>query len=216
MSRVLVTGFGPYAEETDNPSGAIARRVDGQRIEGCEVVGWVLPVDTETVRGVLAEAIAHSRPDVIVVTGVAPGRTAPALERVAINVRDFPIPDVDGHSPIDQTVEPEAPAAYLSTLPVKAIMDGWRRAGIPGYISNTAGTYLCNQTFYLARHLSHGVSPRVGMVHLPVVPSRAVEIGAPPPPSMSLEALEHAVSLAVSIAVRHEGPDLGISGGALS
>lgn len=216
MSRVLVTGFGAYAEEVDNPSGVIARRFDGQRIAGCDVFGRVLPVDTESVRGALANAIECSRPDVIVITGVAPGRTAPALERVAINVRDFPIPDTDGRTPIDEFVEPGAPAAYLSTLPVKAIVAGWRRAGIPGYVSNTAGTYLCNQTFYLARHLSRETSARVGMVHIPVVPSRAFEIGSPPPPSMSMDALEHAVSLAVSIAVQHDGADLRIGGGAIS
>ncbi|MCU1645763.1 MAG: Pyrrolidone-carboxylate peptidase [Nocardia sp.] len=216
MNRVLVTGFGAYAEEADNPSGMIARRLDGQRIDGFEVFGSVLPVDTEEVREALAEAIESAQPTIVIVTGVAPGRTAPALERVAINMRDFPIPDIAGRTPIDEPVVPGAPAAYLSTLPIKAIVDGWRHAGIPGYVSHTAGTYLCNQTFYLARHLLRESSARTGMVHIPVTPMRAVEVGAPPVPSMSLDQLEVAVRLAISITAQHAGADLRIGGGAIS
>ncbi|MBF6440243.1 peptidase C15 [Nocardia cyriacigeorgica] len=212
MNRVLLTGFGAYAEETDNPSGVIARRFDGARVEGADVVGRVLPVATEEVRAVLVEAIDEIRPDVVLVTGVAPGRASPAVERVAINMRDFPIPDIDGNIPIDRPIDASGPDAYLSTLPIKAIVDGWHSAGIPGYVSNTAGTYLCNQTMYLARHLC---SARAGMVHLPATPARAAA-ELPPPPSMSPSDLEESVRLAISVAVTHRGPDLHLGAGAIS
>ena len=215
MIRALVTGFAGYAEEIDNPSGALAQRLNGQRFGGVEIVGRILPVDTAAVRGLLAAAINATHPEVIVVTGVAPGRTAPGLERVAINVRDFPIPDNEGRLPIDEPVESGGPAAYLSTLPNKAIIRGWREAGIPGHLSNTAGTYLCNQTFYLARTLSEHSDTRTGMVHIPVTPARAAALDVPTP-SLALEMLEEAVRLAVSIAACHRGPDLRIGGGAIS
>ncbi|MFN3006246.1 peptidase C15 [Mycolicibacterium wolinskyi] len=215
MTRALVTGFGAYADENDNPSGLIAQRLNGQQIDGVEIAGRVLPVDTELVHEMLTEAVDAVQPAVVVLTGVAPGRTAPALERVAINVRDFPIPDTAGRSPIDEPVVGGGPPAYLSTLPVKAIADGWRRAGLAGYVSNTAGTYLCNQVFYLARHLCRASDARVGMVHLPVTPARSVT-STPPLPSVPIVALEHQVRLAVSIAARHDGADLPIGGGAIS
>ncbi|MGB8408136.1 MAG: peptidase C15 [Mycobacterium sp.] len=215
MTRALVTGFGSYGAEQDNPSGLIAQRLDGQQFDGIQIAGRVLPVDTELVRDMLAEAIQAIQPAVVVLTGVAPGRAAPALERVAINVRDFPIADTAGRSPIDERVVEDGPAAYLSTLPVKAIMDGWRHAGLGGYVSNTAGTYLCNQAFYLARHLCRTSGARVGMVHLPVTPARSVA-SMPPLPSVPIEALEHHVRLALSIAARHKGADLLIGGGAFS
>ncbi|GGN99986.1 pyroglutamyl-peptidase I [Nocardia rhizosphaerihabitans] len=216
MNRVLLTGFGAYADEADNPSGAIARRLDGQRIDGFDVSGAVVPVDTEQIRPALSAAIEFTRPDVVILTGVAPGRTAPALERVAINVRDFPIPDIAGRTPIDEPVVTDAPAAYFTTLPVKAIVDAWRRVGIPGYVSQTAGTYLCNQVFYLARHLLRESTARVGMLHIPATPPRAAAVAMPPIPSMAIDHLEEAVRLAISIAARHEGPDLSIGGGAIS
>ncbi|WP_280495589.1 peptidase C15, partial [Nocardia farcinica] len=189
MSRVLLTGFGAYGEERDNPSGWIARRLDGIRVDGARVAGRVLPVDTEGVRSALVAAIDEVGPEIVLVTGVAPGRPSPAVERVAINVRDFPVPDINGHTPIDLPVEPGGPEAYLSTLPIKAIVDGWRAAGIPSYVSNTAGTYLCNQTFYLARHLC---AARAGMVHIPATPARAAVAGPPPPPAISPAPLEEA------------------------
>lgn len=215
MNCVLVTGFGPYGDEADNPSGAIARRIDGTQIGGHDVRGRVLPVDTEAVRDALAEAIDSIRPKVVLVTGVAPGRVAPALERVAINVRDFPIPDIAGRTPVDRPVVAQGPDAYLTTLPVKAVVEAWRAEGIPGYVSNTAGTYLCNQTFYLARHLSED-SVRAGMLHIPALPARTVEMGSPPTPSMSFDVLEQAVRLTVSTSLLHIGPDLRIGGGSIS
>ncbi|SKY48414.1 pyrrolidone-carboxylate peptidase [Mycobacteroides abscessus subsp. bolletii] len=215
MSKVLITGFGAYAEETENPSGTIAWRLNGSRIDGHEICGVLLPVDTVAIHTALATAIKEKDPDIVVLTGVAPGRTAPTLERVAINVRDFPIPDIGGRTPIDEPVAAEGPVAYLNSLPIKAILQGWRDAGIPGYVSNTAGTYLCNQTAYLAHHLTRTRATRVGFIHVPTVPTRAAQY-ASPLPSMPVEQIEEAVSLAVSIAARHDGPDLPLGAGAIS
>lgn len=216
MSVVLVTGFGRYAEETDNPSGAIAARLDGRRIGGVTVRGQVLPVTTQGVQAAIADALERHRPDAVVLTGVAPGRAAPALERVAINVRDFPIPDNDGREPVDEPVCETGPDAYLSTLPIKAITSRWRDAGIPGYVSNTAGTFLCNQAFYIARHLTRDTAVAAGFVHLPVTPGRAVATGRPPAPSLPLELLEQAVSLAAVVAATHRGADVRLAAGAIS
>jgi hypothetical protein len=69
-------------------------------------------------------------------------------------VLDFPIPDNDGSQPAGEPVVEGGPAAYFATLPIKAILVAWREAGLPGYVSNTAGTYVCNQTFYHSLHLS--------------------------------------------------------------
>jgi pyroglutamyl-peptidase len=216
VGTVLVTGFGAYGDEAENPSQVIATRLDQQRFDDVTIVGRVLPVGAKRVRHALCNAIEQARPDVIVITGVAPGRTSPALERVAINVLDFPIPDVDGYTPVDEPVEPQGPSAYISTLPIKAIADRWHREGIPGYISNTAGTYVCNQTFFLARHFTHEASTRAGLLHIPSQPRRAQAMGSAPPSSMSLDLIEQAVRSAISTAVTHQGPDLRIAGGAAS
>jgi pyroglutamyl-peptidase len=214
---VLVTGFGRYGDQTSNPSELLARALDGQRIAGETTTGVVLPVATVQVGGALATAISNARPRIVVALGVAPGRTAPSLERVAINVRDFPIPDTDGAQPVDQPVVADGPDAYFTTLPVKMILFAWRTAELPGYISNTAGTYVCNQVFYLVSHLARQDGFRAGFIHLPAVPAVPAPVTATVPgPSMSLERMEEAVRTAVAVTAGHDGPDLPLAGGTVS
>ena len=212
---VLVTGFGSFAEHTDNPSGLLARAWNGRRLDdGEETIGVVLPVATERVGPALDDALAAARPRLVLALGLAPGRPAPALERIAVNVRDFPVPDIDGAQPVDVPVVPGGPDAYLADLPLKAILASWREAGLPGYISNTAGTYVCNQLFYLIAHHGRRAGFRAGLVHLPALPA-AADAGLPVP-SMSLQWMERTVHTALAVAAGHTGPDLPLAGGAVS
>lgn len=205
MSQVLVTGFGPYAEEEDNPSGAIARRLDGTRTGGVTFRGCELPVSSGQAPLLLRAAITDEPPDAVVLTGVTPARTRPALERVAINTADFPIPDVDGVVAVDDPIVEGGPAAYFSTLPIKAILGRWRECAIDGYVSNSAGTYLCNQLFYLARQATEGTPTRCGLVHVPV-----------PSETFPLDVLTTAVRTAAVVAATHTGPDLRLGAGSTS
>lgn len=219
MSGILLTGFGPFGDTADNPSGLIARSFDGQTVAGAPVTGAELPVSTTRAPEILGRAITVSAPDVLLVLGVAPGRTAVALERAALNVRDFPIPDADGQQVIDEPVVPGGPAAYFSGLPVKAILAAWQQDGLPGYLSGTAGTYLCNQIFYLAAHAAAAGGFRAGLLHLPALPGGAATSPRPggiPQPSASLAMMEAMVRRALEVTVTHRGDDLSIAAGALS
>lgn len=202
MTEVLVTGFGSYADQADNPSGTIAMRLNGWESHGIRIHGVVLPVTSRGVGALLSDAIERLQPDVVVITGVAPGRAEVAVERLAANVRDFPIPDVDGFAPIDQAVVDGGPDAYFSTLPIKAILAAWRRLQIPSYVSNSAGTYVCNQTFYLARHFTENRIAVAGLVHIP-----------PASPALDLPMLEEAVRVAAIVAATHRGTDVQLGAG---
>lgn len=210
---ILVTGFGSYGDQTNNPSQLLARALDGRHIAGESVTGVVLPVATAQVGQALAAAIDDARPRLVVALGVAPGRTAPALERVAVNVRDFPIPDTDDAQPVDEPIIVDGPDAYLATLPIKKILFAWQNAGLPGYVSNTAGTYLCNQVSYLISHRARQEGFLAGFIHLPALPAWQAKV---PAPSMSLEPMEQAVQIAVAVAAGHDGPDLSLGAGAVS
>ncbi len=117
---------------------------------------------------VLVAAIDRVKPDVVVCLGLAGGRTAVSLERVAINCDDARIPDNAGHSRIDEEIVPGGPAAYFSTLPIKAALAALQVAGIPAEVSQTAGTYVCNHVFYALMHsIEQRSDIRGGFVHLP-------------------------------------------------
>jgi pyroglutamyl-peptidase len=183
---LLVTGFGPFGKVERNPSELIARELDGARIAGHDVVGRILPVSAESTPGAVRAALEETEPALALLLGVASGRAALSAERVAGNVLDFEEPDNDGARPVDVPIEPDGPAAYFATLPLRAILDAWQRADVPGYLSDTAGTYLCNAALYTALHATADDPLPVGFVHLPSLPAEASG-HRPPEPSMPLE-----------------------------
>jgi pyroglutamyl-peptidase len=198
VMTVLVTGFGPFGEVSRNPSELIAAELDDTQVAGEKVVGRVLPVSAARTPTAVREAIAELDPSLVVLLGVAPGRAALAAERVALNVFDFQDPDNDGEQPIDVPIRPEGPAAYFSTLPLRAIVQAWQEAGIPGYVSDTAGTYLCNAAMYSALDLCLGTP--AGFVHIPSLPEEAAKKN-PPAPSMTLETMTEGVRIAIRTSV---------------
>jgi pyroglutamyl-peptidase len=121
------------------------------------------------------------------------------LERAALNVLDFTSPDAAGTMRKDDPIARGGPDARLTTLPLGEIVEAWTAVGVPGYVSNTAGTYLCNQWLYEALSLTTNASPPVpvGFVHLPALPAQAVELGAERTPSMTLDLMRKGIETAI-------------------
>jgi pyroglutamyl-peptidase len=197
---ILLTGFGRFAKVERNPSEQIVAALGGSRVDGHDVVGRVLPVSAELTPAAVRAALAETRPAVAFLLGVAPGRSALTIERVAVNVLDFEDPDNDGALPVDVPIEPDGPAAYFATLPVRRILEAWRDAGIPGALSDTAGTYLCNAAMYAALHATAGERLPAGFVHLPSLPDE-VAGERTPQPSMPLATQIEGVRVALEAAV---------------
>lgn len=109
-----------------------------------------------------------------------------------MNLAHWPQPraDADGVSVARQPVTAHGAAAYLTTLPAEQILEAWRKAGIPGYLSQTAGSYLCNLSFYAAAQAAAdlGVACRVGFLHVPLLPDLVTEPDRQPSMSMALQA----------------------------
>ena len=124
--KILITGFEPFGGETINPSQAIAQNLHGTEIGGHEVVGVLLPCVFGAANRELSRQLRAIRPSLVVCLGQAGGRAAITPERVAINVDDARIPDNAGAQPVDRPVVQGGPAAYFSTLPLKAIVAGLR------------------------------------------------------------------------------------------
>jgi len=166
MTTVLLTGFEPFGGDAANPSGEAVHLV-ASRWEGPELlVTAVLPVTFAGAATRLRELIAEHRPDVVIAAGLAGGRAAIGVERVAVNLVDARIPDNDGAQPVDVPSVPGAPAAHFATLPVKEIVSRVTTAGIPAEVSYSAGTFVCNHVFFMA--LEAAAAPvRAGFVHVP-------------------------------------------------
>lgn len=165
---VLLTGFAPFGGDARNPSWDAIAPLHRRRIGGHRVVARCLPVEFGASSRTLRAAIRETRPRMVVCVGLAAGRDAISLERIAINVDDARIPDNAGACPVDAAVVPGAPAAYFATLPIKAMRAALRDAGIPAEVSQTAGTYVCNHVFYALMHaLQRTPAVRAGFIHVP-------------------------------------------------
>ncbi len=161
--RVLVTGFVPFGGHAANPSDQVARAVAGERVQA-----EILPVDFAAVGPALTRLLARTW-RAVVLLGLAEGRSHVALERVAINYR-HPTPDNAGRLPARPEVVRGGPVGYFSTLPLEDLRKRLAAAGIPVEISLSAGAYLCNAAFYLARHRLEGSGTPCGFLHLPRTP----------------------------------------------
>ena len=109
--------------------------------------------------------------------GLWPGTPLLRLERIAVNIADFEIPDNVGHMTRGPVVEGGA-EAYRSTLPIHAIQDRLLAAGIPARLSGSAGTYLCNALMYHALRACAEHAPGVpcGFIHLPYLPEQVASL----------------------------------------
>ncbi len=200
MKNVLLTGFEPFGEEAINPAWEVAHALHGQLIGNAVVHALRLPTVFATAPVALGEALETLRPDVVIALGQASGRAEISIERLAVNLIDARIADNTGQRPHDVPVRAQAPAAYFSTLPVKAIRNALRAAGHPAGLSLTAGAFVCNQVFFELQHRLAGRSVRSGFIHLPALPEQAARAQTSIP-SMSLAAQIDAIRLAVAIAL---------------
>ncbi len=214
MTTVLITGIEPFESDPTNPSWDIARALDGERIGEATVVARQLPCVFGLANRELVEAIEATRPSLVLALGLASGRGEISVERVAINVIDARIPDNAGNQPVDVPVVADGPAAYFSTLPIKAIVHALRAAGVPAAVSQSAGTYNCNHLFYGLMHHIATRAPQVrgGFIHVPATPELAAR--HPGRPSLPLDGQIAGIRVAVRTALATHS-DLKLSGGAL-
>jgi pyroglutamyl-peptidase len=176
-SLALVTGFEPYGGRGINPAAEVMKHVAGLEIEGAQVAGRVLPVSFVALCSRTRELMRELNPRVVVSLGLWPGEPAIRLERIAVNIADFEIPDNEGSLVRDEIVEDAAPTGVASTLPLRAIESALLSAGIPARLSASAGTFLCNTTMYtFLRTAQAQAGARCGFVHLPYLPQQVATL----------------------------------------
>jgi pyroglutamyl-peptidase len=187
--RILLAGFEPFGGDKVSPSEMIARSLDGAVVAGRPIAARVVPVETRNVRERFEQLLAAENPDIAILLSQFGGRTALSLERVAVNVLDFEYPDNVGVMRKGDVIARGGAEARISNLPLERIVEAWHSVGVPGYISNAAGTFIGNQGLYEMLALTEHASPPivVGLVHLPYLPAQAIAAGSESSPSVSFD-----------------------------
>ncbi len=208
MPKVLVTGFGPYADTPVNPAQLTAEAVDGRTIAGASVVSRIVPgAYFESIEATV-RAVEDEQPDLLIMLGEFGGRAVITVERLAQNVNDcarYGVADTAGKVLGGGPTAAEGPVAYWATTPNRAMVVAMRRAGIPADLSDAAGTFVCNHLMYgMLHHIAcNGLPIRAGWIHLPFLPEVAAldrNLGAP---SMSVETLAAGVAAGIEAALTH-------------
>jgi pyroglutamyl-peptidase len=163
---ILVTGFQPFGDFSTNLSEQVARLFDGIS----------LPVVRTKSFDVFRDMFLILNPEAVIMVGIAGGSDKIRLERIAINLDDYPIVDNEGNQPIDQKIIKDAPDAYFSTLPLRKIFENLNAHQIPVQFSLSAGSYLCNHLFFQVMHFLALQNNKVpaGFIHIP--PTMEIEI----------------------------------------
>lgn len=163
---VLITGFAPFDGADINPSWEAVRLVPAS-VAGHEVHRLMLPVEYGRAADRLKQEIARVQPKVVICCGLAGGRKAITPELVAINYRFAKIPDNAGRLCQGEPISPDSPAAYMSRLPVHAMIARMTEAGLPATLSLSAGAYVCNDVYYALLACEEAFGHKGLFLHVP-------------------------------------------------
>lgn len=203
---MLLTGFEPFGDDAVNPSGEAVRMVAARWTGPATLATAVLPVTFAGSATCLRELLSEHRPEIVIATGLAGGRAAIGVERIAVNLLDARIPDNDGAQPVDMPSIPGAPAARFATLPVKEIARRIADAGIPAEVSHSTGTFVCNHVFFTALEAAAS-GTRAGFVHVPWSAEHAPSHEAAALPLADIvRALEITVRTSIDVTVDASSP----------
>jgi len=196
MKKIVLTGFEPFGGSDINPSILACKEVSRKKFEGYEVSVHEIPLNFSNIKSNIQQIVHQEKPDIVICTGQSP-RSVISLERVAINIADISKSAYNcGAKPNDVILENEGDDGYFSTLPIRKIFLELEKNKIPVEISNSAGTYGCNQIFY---HLMFFLKLKkykipAGFVHVPSLPEQVVGKRIP---SMSLDLIVQALELII-------------------
>ncbi|MDQ0171726.1 pyroglutamyl-peptidase I [Paenibacillus tundrae] len=180
MLKILISGFEPFGGDAVNPTSELMEALTQEKVEGAELKTVLLPVHFDECADLLIAEMQAYKPDVVIACGLAKGRTAITPERIAVNVKDIPsssYADNQGQRPVDEPIREDSPDGLFSTLPIRSMVNELTAAGIPAAVSNTAGTYICNNTMYrvLDWIRLEQLPIRAGFVHFPASTEMAVQ-----------------------------------------
>ncbi|ASK62338.1 peptidase C15 [Virgibacillus phasianinus] len=197
MKKLLLTGFEPFLDYPVNPTMEIVEQLDGSIMNGYEIIGKVLTVDFSKSGENLLNEINLAKPDAVISLGLAGGRYKVTPERIAINCNDGNS-DNTGNQPKNEVIFEDGQDGIFSTLPIEDMVKKLEESGLPTEISNSAGTYLCNNVMYhgLYHFKKSNQFVPCGFIHIPA--SHELALKHKKIPSWSHADLMKAVEICIS------------------
>lgn len=187
---ILVTGFDRFNRFQLNTSQVVVEHLRQSPPSSVALHTQVLPTSFLRATQVVNTILDKTNPDAVVLLGLLAGITAFRVEKIALNIDDAYSQDNDHDRPVQRIIIPSGPVAYESSWPANLIVERLIDNGIPAYISNYAGTYVCNHVFYTTLHriTEKQANTTCGFIHLPCLLEEASRF-AEPLASMTLDVI---------------------------
>jgi pyroglutamyl-peptidase len=193
----LLVGFNEFGPIEINPARLVVEEIARRRSgPNDRFIAEVLPTEFAAAGKRVVQLVQSHRPQILVIIGVAAGREAINLERIALNLDDAELPDNAGDRRNGSPNVSDGPLARLSTLPLNELLHALRERQIPACISNHAGTFVCNHVHYRALHAvaEFGSRATCGLIHIPLM-TELLKPDAPLRPTMPGARIVEAVEL---------------------
>ncbi|WP_158735876.1 peptidase C15 [Alteribacillus sp. YIM 98480] len=206
--KILVVGFEAFGDMNSNPTERLMEDLALMHFEEANVFTKLLPVNYDECVQQAVTAIETFEPDVFLASGVFPGRTSISLERISINMKDTstesPFSDNRGIKPMEQKIHEDGPDGIFTTLPNRHLVNRLLECDIPSYISNTAGTFICNNTLYGVLHYinQNSLPIKAGFVHFPM--SSEIAAISPLRPHLPYETMLTALNILIQSVIEKE------------
>ena len=165
---VLVIGFGPFLNHDVNPSELIAEELNGETINGAEIIGYPIQPNlsnfTESIE-IAYNAIERFNPDFVFSIGLAAKFKNIRIEKIGYNLKI----EIKENASLEKLI-PKGRWLRFSPLPARKIVRELRREKIPSQISIYPGLSLCNGMLYSVLHYIdvNDLPIKSGFIHVPL------------------------------------------------
>ncbi|MHA1202550.1 MAG: pyroglutamyl-peptidase I [Candidatus Heimdallarchaeaceae archaeon] len=200
--KIILTGFEPFGGSEVNPSIKACQVFNNKIIDGYKIKAIEIPLRYNEIKPIIERILTKEKPEIVICIGQS-SRSVISLERIAINIASLEKSVYScGAKPMDEILEVNGKEGYFSTLPIRNIKVCLEENKIPCEISNSAGTFGCNQIFYHLMQFinSNEINIPAGFIHVPSLPEQVIGKNSP---SMTLELIIHALEIAITATIQH-------------
>lgn len=149
--RTLLTGFGAFGTVVNNPTARIVAHFERAGAPGHDLTTRVLPVSFRRAELAIREHLTSERFDAALLLGVAVGEPELRLEQFG-RLRPSGRTDCDGDKPSVTGQRAPGVNRYAATVPLTTLLEDLLAAGFQARLSEDAGSYVCNHTYFAALH----------------------------------------------------------------
>ena len=197
---ILVTGFGPYQEET-NASGVLVNSLkdefpdellalkDKLAFEVISCDNDSRETEHQSLETQLRDLLKRYKPELCIHTGQAPPYNKITIEKISTN------------SFMREIIDPERPVAYWSNLPgTEDLRDAIEKHAIPADYSFYGGQHLCNHILFSSLYFAEKetLPHKSGFIHIPLLPQQVTIPKHRDSPYMPLEMSRKALSIIIN------------------